>query len=156
MNWKYLLVLAVALLVGCASSAPAPTTTPTAPAVPSTPVVTTPMVDFVSVPDSVEIGKPIMVSWRVSGASSVAATSIKYGLKSQADVAAPVYTSMAPKVAFTGDTSQQFDTSFVFGDKVTVYLRAYASIDGTDYWSAEKVVQVVVPSKKVAGTMVEG
>lgn len=156
MNWKYLLVLAVAMLVvGCSSNTSAPTTTtPTAPTTPSVPEVTTPMVDFVSVPDSVEIGKPIMVSWQVSGTSSVTATAIKYGLKTQ-PAEMPAYTSMAPKVAYTGDTSQQFSTSFVFGDKVTVYMRAYAMVDGKEYWSAEKAVQVVVPAKKVAGAMVE-
>lgn len=111
-----------------------------------------PSVEFVNVPMEVAIGKPIVISWKVNGADMVTQSAVHYSTVSNADVVAPTaltYQSTSPKMQFTGDATKGFETSFAMGELVTVYVRAHASIGGMDYWSDEKSVQMVIPTKAV-------
>ena len=156
MNWKSLLAMLVVALfvVGCASQAPAPSApAPSAPAPAPAPVVAaTPGVEFVSAPAQAVVGQSFSVSWKVTGADSVDQTDVVYSTKSHASetVTASTYQSRAPKTAFTGDATKQFETSLIFGDVVTLYARAHAVVGGMDYWSAEQMIAVGAPMKKMS------
>jgi hypothetical protein len=112
-------------------------------------------IEFVNVPSEVEVGQKFSLSWKVSGADTTPHTALHYGFKSQAavtELTTQTYPSAAPTGYLSGSTTDEFSTSLVFGDVVTMYVRAHAIVNGENVWTDEKVVKVVVPAKKVAAT----
>ncbi len=161
MNWKSLLAMLVVALfvVGCSSApapTPAPTTAPTdAPVAPTASAAVA--VEFVSVPAEVTLGKPVMVSWKVTGVTTTVHTAVHYDTKSHADVAiadltTQTYPSASPRAYLSGDTTNAFETSFAFDEMITVYMRAHTIVDGQSYWTEEKSVKMVVPVKATTTT----
>lgn len=102
-------------------------------------------VSITDIPETVVIGKPIDVKWSVSG-KGAAETAVVYSTKSSGDAAPTkdMYKSMSPRPALSADLPGDFETSFVMGELISVYVRAYATVDGTTSWSDEEVVQVTV------------
>ena len=148
-SWLFVLVAALVLVAGCsAPSAPASVPGPAAGETPGADSsgsgsMASGGVEFISVPSEVLIGKPIEVSWKVSGDGAVE-TMVLHGTKSStaADPSVTAYQSFAPRAKLMGEAGE-YKTSIVYGDPITVYVRAYAMVGGKAVWSDEKTVKIV-------------
>jgi|GEM_PF-6962278 len=160
-SWLFVLVAAFVLVAGCAApQAPAPV--PQEPAAGETPAETpsddgammeSGSVEFVSVPSEVLIGKPIEVTWKVEGDGAVE-TVVLHGTRSSSasEPSMAAYQSFAPRAKLSGEAGE-YSTSIIYGDPITVYVRAYAMVGENAVWSDERAVKIV--TKLSSGAMME-
>lgn len=96
--------------------------------------------------ESANVSEPIAVEWSVETdgnetALEVTNTMIAYGNESHMSPEGPDdYGNTSGESA--GTTPQNFSTEFSVDEPTTIYFRAYALVDGADYWSTEQTVEV--------------
>jgi len=134
MKKALIIILGMILLVGCQGDGQKQTTQSTAPLPPperAPPIQAKiiPTIQLLEVPNVIISGEPASFTWRVEGGQIIEHTNI--------------HTSFTSDFAERTDTEKQSGTSGEFSDTLTiesdksqtVYIRAHANIDGTDYKS---------------------
>ncbi|MBI4043970.1 MAG: hypothetical protein HY393_04160 [Candidatus Diapherotrites archaeon] len=110
---------------------------------PVTPTPTVPLgiaVEFTSIPSEVDFGESASVSWKVSGnPGSISETRILFD-KQPGQAVLTAYSTTTS--AQTGTIPQTFTASVQPTAVGFVFMRAYAKIDGKDYFSGEEKVEV--------------
>ncbi len=155
-----LIAIVSSLIISGCTSAPPPQATPT-PTATETPVPTTPMltpvpavptppaiyfVDIVTAPATAAAGQSFMVSWKVSSPvqETISNTAVYYGPDSKSE---PLTLSSYPgsTAPQSGTIPNSFRANITIGKTGVFYFRAHAAINGTDYWSAEKMINITIP-----------
>ncbi len=129
-----------------------------------------PSVEITSIPEKVAQGEVIQVTWIARGQSLKAIhTALHYGLDSKAGT---LGLDVGPTVAgysfltsefLSGDYAlpMEFKSSIKAEEAGILYIRAHAVVDGKNYWTAEKQIQVLkgpgiemtsLPTKVIVGT----
>ncbi len=146
------LVVMVSSLVisGCVSPPPAtPTPTPAA-----TPMLTpTPSptpgysVEVLSAPATAAAGQSFTVSWRVNSPvqKTINHTAVHYGPDSKSE---PLTLTSYPSLTAvqSGTIPNDFSANITISKTGIFYFRAHAIIDGTNYWSGEKTINITIPT----------
>jgi hypothetical protein len=140
------------IISGCVSAPPPATPTPTATPIPTTPMPTptpTPTpgysVEVLSAPATAAAGQSFMVSWRVNspGQKTINHTAVHYGPDSKSE---PLTLTSYPMLTTVqkGTIPADFSANITISKTGTIYFRAHAIIDGTNYWSDEKTITLTV------------
>jgi hypothetical protein len=84
----------------------------------------------------------ITIQWEVSGRNNgtISDTAILYGYKSGSENSSDY--SKAPVI--TGKILQQFSTGIIIPPSGTIYFRAHAIVDGTNVFSQEYQISIIV------------
>ncbi len=150
-----LIAIVSSLIISGCTSAPPPQATPT-PTATQTPVPTatptptptpTPYgVDVISAPATAAAGQSFTVSWKVNSPvrETINNTAVYYGPDSRSEplTLSSYPSSTAPQ---NGKIPNTFSANITIGKTGVFYFRALAVIDGTNYWSAEKVINITIP-----------
>ena len=107
---------------------------------------------FVNLPTSIKANSKSVVKWKIESnlQKNISHTAMHYGSKSvpeelSTDVAPANsgYPSFTPKYASdVNKIPNEFNTVVVLENKGTIYARAHVIVDGKNYWSDEKSIQV--------------
>jgi hypothetical protein len=132
------------IISGCVTAPPQVTPTPTATPVPITPVPTPGFgVEVLKAPATAVAGKSFEVSWRVNspGQKNIPHTAIHYGPDSKSE---PLTLTSYPSLTTpqSGAIPADFKANITIGKTGIIYFRAHAIIDGTNYWSDEKIITI--------------
>ncbi len=150
-----LIAMVLSLIIPGCVSAPPPQATPT-PMATQTPVPTatpaptptpTPYgVEILSVPTTSAAGQSFTVSWMVNGPvqETINNTAVYYGPDTKSE---PLTPSSYPSLTTpqSGTIPNNFSANITIGKTGIFYFRAHAIINGTNYWSAEKSINVTIP-----------
>ncbi len=148
------------IISGCMSTppqaTPTPTAMPTATPVPTTsmptpvPTIPTPpavyFVEIVNAPATAAAGQSFTVSWRVNSPvqETINNTAVYYGPDSKSEnLTLSSYPSRTTPQS--GTIPSNFSANITIGKTGIFYFRAHAIIDGTNYWSDEKTVNITIP-----------
>ncbi len=156
--WIAAIAIVSSLLSGCVSAPQGPstpvvtpvmTTTPTTIATPVTTPAPTPVPSGVvlTVPTTAVASQSFMVSWRVNNPTQVTIpyTAVYYGPDSKSEPL--TLTSYPGKTdVLNGTIPADFSANITIGKTGIFYFRAYASIGGTNYWSAERTINITTPT----------
>ncbi len=142
-------IIIFSLLISGCVNAPSPQVTPT-PTVPSAPTIVPsppPTITVISYPESIDTETDLGIDWNVSGGmpGTISRTAIIWGFNmSSANV------SDYPEMSTfrTGKSPQQFSVTLNVPNQtnVTIYFRAYATVDGIDIYSDEYKTIIVPPA----------
>jgi hypothetical protein len=143
------------VISGCMSTPPQATPVPTE--TPATPVPTASMptptptpgysVEVLSAPATAAAGQSFMVSWRVNSPvqKNINHTAVHYGPDSKSvNLTLSSYPSLT--TVQKGTIPADFSANITIGKTGIFYFRAHAIIDGTNYWSDEKTINITIPS----------
>lgn len=137
------------IISGCVTAPPKVTPTPTGTPMPTLTPTPTPgySVEVLSAPAAAAAGKSFEVSWRVNSPvqKNIPHTAIHYGPDSKSEpLTLTSYPSLTP--VQNGTIPADFSTNITISRTGIIYFRAHAIIDGTNYWSDEKMIAVYIPS----------
>jgi len=107
---------------------------------------------FIDLPASIKANSKSVVTWKIESnlQKNISHTAMHYGSKSvpeelSTDVAPANsgYPSFTPEYASSSNKiPNEFNTVVVLANKGTIYARAHVIVDGKNYWSDEKSIQV--------------
>ena len=103
-------------------------------------------VEVLEAPSSVEAGESFPVRWQVNSPveTEIPHTAVHYGPESvSGELTLESYPSLT--VPKNGTIPAEFEDSLVLEDPGTVYFRAHAIVDETNYWSDEQSIEVLEP-----------
>ncbi|VVB92964.1 Uncharacterised protein [uncultured archaeon] len=153
--WIAAIAIVSSLISGCVSTPPATpvvtpvmTPTPTATLTPMTTPAPTPATSVVvlTAPTTAIASQSFMVSWRVNPTQvTIPYTAVYYGPDSKSEPLS--LTSYPGKTdVLNGTTPADFSANITIGKTGIFYFRAYAMIDGTNYWSDERTINITAPT----------
>jgi len=136
------------IISGCVTAPPEAAPTPTATPVTATPMPTpTPSVEVLKSPATAAASKSFEVSWRVNSPEqkNIQHTAVHYGPDSKSE---PLTLTSYPSLTTvqSGAIPADFSANITIGKTGIIYFRAHAIIDGTNYWSEEKMITITVPT----------
>ncbi len=129
---------------------PEAATTPTATPVPTPSGIS---VEILTAPDTAVAGKSFVVTWSVNSQvqKNIAHTAVHYGSEPKAE---PLTLASYPSLTtpLGGTIPANFNTSLVINTTGVTYFRAHAIVDGSHYWSPEKMITISAPQNVTAAT----
>jgi len=147
------------IISGCVSAppkiTPSPTETPMPTPTPTPAQVVGVSVEILKAPATAEASKSFEISWRVNSPEqkTIPHTAVHYGPDSKSE---PLTLTSYPTLTLVqnGTIPADFSTNITIGKTGIIYFRAHAIIDGTNYWSDEKMITVTVPMNVSATAVV--
>ena len=151
----FIAIVSSLIISGCVSQEPtvtpaptvAPTTMPTA--VPTATPVPVPTqepgtsVEVLNAPATAVAGKSFDVMWRVNSLSvkTIPHTAVHYGSVSKSEpLTLTSYPSLTP--VQNGTIPANFTTKIIINAAGITYFRAHAIVDGVNYWSQERSINI--------------